>query len=526
MTDNQLHSVQRQFGRYELLYRLAAGGMAQLFVGRFSGMQGFEKLLAIKRIHDHLTEDPQFVKMFFDEARLAARISHPNVVQVIELGHVADSYYIAMEYVDGESLGQLLKARQPGFQIGARIVADAAAGLHEAHELKDNSGVPLNVVHRDVTPQNILIGYNGAVKVADFGVARARDNLHITSGGTLKGKFGYMSPEQATAQPVDRRSDVFALGILLYEATTRRRLFKGDGSVETLKKVTGGRIVPPTELMSDYPPRLEQIVLTALDRDLERRYQTAQEMEHELERYIVSSGAPVLPSEISALMTDVFSHRIAEKQQALRKAQQAAAPVVITHGSESATLSLPGKSASNAAHELKQTKLRRFVGAAVLLLVLIAAGLGYLAYRPQGDAGGAASLRQIQISISAEPSSATIKVAGRAVDNPYMVRRAAGEGTLQVKIAADGHETRTLQVPLTEGGRYVISLKQQAPDAASGAVFGTPSTLPAAPPEAAKQGAKIGAKKGAKRGAKRGKPGRGDPEDEEEGLYGNPFEKR
>jgi serine/threonine-protein kinase len=514
MPAGALSSAERQFGRYDLLYRLAAGGMARLFVARFEGMEGFEKLLAIKRIHSHLAEDREFVKMFFDEARLAARITHPNVVQVIELGQCQNDYFIAMEYVHGESLAHLLRVTHPPYPIGARIVADAAAGLHEAHELRDNHGEPLNVVHRDVSPQNILISYKGAVKVTDFGVARARDNIHITSGGTLKGKFGYMSPEQAMAQEVDRRSDVFSLGIVLYETTTRKRLFKGDGSVETLKKVTSGEIVPPTRLLKDYPPRLEQIVLTALERDPSLRYQTAQEMEHELERFIVSCGAPVLPSEISSLMTGVFGARIAEKQRLLRRAPVTVDPLDLAQ-SEASTLSLPGQTASKAE---RGRRARRLLVGGIALMLGVAGVLGAI-YWTRGSgaipAGGgreaAAGVVQAPIHIIAEPAAATIRVDGETVANPFMTpSRPGARGKLRVEISAAGYRPRTIEVQANEGGRYLVRLKPRAPDA-------TPAA--AAPASDVGHGA-------SKKPGRRKRPRRKDPLDEDEGLYGNPFESR
>jgi serine/threonine-protein kinase len=313
----KLQPNERRFGRYELLYRLASGGMANIYVARFLGVEGFEKLLAIKRIHDHLTEDPQFIKMFFDEARVASRIMHPNVVQVIELGEVDGVYFMAMEYVHGESLSSVLWRVKLHPRVCAKIVADAAAGLHGAHQLCDAGGRPLNVVHRDVSPQNILLSYDGAVKVTDFGVARARDNAQSTAGSSLKGKFSYMSPEQASAEPVDRRSDVFALGIVLYELTTRTRLFKGSSSVQTLRKVTSQVIPPPSQFITGYPKQLEQVVLSALERNPARRLQSAEQLQHELERFLAASGDPVLPSRVGTFMARSFADRIDEKRKML-----------------------------------------------------------------------------------------------------------------------------------------------------------------------------------------------------------------
>ncbi len=212
----------RRLGRYELLLEMGSGGMATLYLARMAGPRRFEKLVAIKKIHDHLTSRQDFVDMFLDEAQISARIQHPNVVQLFDLGEADGSYFIAMEYVHGVNLAGLLRAvsgrgsGQYGWPQAAWIVAEAAAGLHAAHELLTTDGRPMNLVHRDVSPQNILVSYDGNVKVADFGIAFAAERITHTSSGVLKGKIPYMAPEQAAGEPLDRRADVFALGTLLF----------------------------------------------------------------------------------------------------------------------------------------------------------------------------------------------------------------------------------------------------------------------------------------------------------------------
>ncbi len=217
MTEQALRIIpsgKRRVGRYTLLYHFATGGMANLYLARFTGPDGFEKKVAIKKIHEHLNKEQDFIRMFVDEARLSARISHPNVVQVLELGTEDDTHFIAMEYVNGENLTALVRRTKLPFSYSARVIADAAAGLHSAHELCDQDDQLLGVVHRDVSPQNILVAYDGAVKVVDFGVARARGGLHQTSVGTIKGKYSYMAPEQMRSEEVDRRTDIFSLGVV------------------------------------------------------------------------------------------------------------------------------------------------------------------------------------------------------------------------------------------------------------------------------------------------------------------------
>jgi serine/threonine protein kinase len=315
----------RKFGRYTLLYRFATGGMADVYLARLSGTAGFEKLVAIKAIHPHLGRQPQFIEMFIDEARLASRVSHPNVIHTLELGRVAETHFIAMEYVEGESLSALIRRGRPAPAICARIVADAAAGLHAAHELKGRDGKLLQVVHRDVSPTNILIGYNGAVKVADFGVARAQGMIHSTAEGSIKGKFAYMAPEQLRPEiEVDRRADVFALGIVLFEITTGRHLFRRRDNAATIAEVLHGEIARPSQApgCQDYPEELERIVVKALQRPVEARYQSAHELQQDLERFIVRSGEPVLQADVGRLMQEVFADRIQEMELLLRETER------------------------------------------------------------------------------------------------------------------------------------------------------------------------------------------------------------
>lgn len=314
-----LPAAEREFGRYALICRLASGGMANLYLAQLVGPDGFEKLVAIKRIHEHLSHETDFITMFADEARLVARISHPNVVHVLELGFHKSSYFIAMEYVEGESLGALLGRERPPFAVCARIVANAAAGLHAAHQLRGRDGKLLGVVHRDVSPDNILVSYDGAVKVVDFGVAKARGNLYVTSAGTLKGKFSYMAPEQLKLDNVDGRADVFALGIVLHEITTRQHLFRAGSEQATMANVEKAPIPLPSRLVPDYPPVLEAIVMRALERDPLARYQTAEAMQADLERYIVGTGNPVLPGAVADLMRRAFADRIEAKRDLLQQ---------------------------------------------------------------------------------------------------------------------------------------------------------------------------------------------------------------
>jgi len=315
----------RSFGRFELLLEMGSGGMATLFLSRIRGPQNFEKLIAIKKIHDHLSKEDEFVDMFLDEARISAMIHHPNVVQIFDLGSIDDAYFIAMEYVHGQDLSQLLrgvirnKNQTFSWAHASRLVADAASGLHAAHELKDAEGKPLGLVHRDVSPQNILVSYDGHVKVVDFGIAFAAEKISQTSVGTLKGKASYMSPEQSRGQPVDRRSDVFALGILLFECCCMKRLFREDTEAGTLLRVGAADVPRPRTIRPGIPAELERIIMRALAKNPDDRFESAGEMQQALEQMLVTRGEVVGPTQIETLMNELFHDRKRIRDTQLRE---------------------------------------------------------------------------------------------------------------------------------------------------------------------------------------------------------------
>lgn len=313
-----------RLGKYELLLRIGRGGMATVWVAReHTESREKDRLVAVKAILADLADDSEFVKMFLDEGRLVQAVRHPNVVDVYEVGEDRGIMFMAMEWVEGDSLHSVIaeagKRRPIPPEMAVRIIADAAAGLHAAHELKDEKGKLLGVVHRDVSPHNILIGTDGAIKLVDFGVAKAMGRISdATSAGQLKGKFGYMSPEQAMAKPVDRRSDVFGLGIVLFELTTGRRLFRGEHDAETLHLVVSGQIPKPSKIDERYPPKLEAIVMKALERDLDKRYQTAAEFQQELEAYLKQEHIVVARAGVAALLKKVMGTRIEQRRKAVR----------------------------------------------------------------------------------------------------------------------------------------------------------------------------------------------------------------
>ncbi|NPD21901.1 serine/threonine protein kinase [Corallococcus exiguus] len=304
-------------GKYVVRRKLAEGGMAEIFLCTARGPEGFEKEVVIKRVRAFLASDPDFVQMFIAEARLASRLNHANVVQIFDFDKHEDTYYLAMEYVRGCSLWELRKRSKEAMTpmppvLVAHIGAEVARGLHYAHRLRVN-GELLNLVHRDVTPHNVLVSYDGAVKLTDFGIAKAGNKL--TNPGVLKGKFAYMSPEQARGESVDVRTDVFALGVVLWELLTGGRLFQGDSEIAVLRAVQESTIVPPARLNPDVPPDLDAVICRALERDLSKRFQTAGELERALAQCVLNHARSVDDTDVGAFVRPLFP--IAASNQAL-----------------------------------------------------------------------------------------------------------------------------------------------------------------------------------------------------------------
>jgi eukaryotic-like serine/threonine-protein kinase len=308
---------------YELVADLASGGMATVYLARKMGVGGFQRLVAIKRLHPHLATEPEFIEMFLDEARLAAMIHHPNVVPILEVGTSPQGYYLVMEYIEGDTLARLLaRATTAGEQIPAplviRMVLDTLSGLHAAHELVDGNGESLNLVHRDISPQNVLVGIDGAARITDFGVARASTRLSSTRTGQLKGKLAYMAPEQARGVDVDRRADLFAVGVVLWEVLAGKRLFKAEGEAATLNRL----LFDPIPRLRDVTPfvtsELEAVTMKALERDPRKRHATAASFADELEQAARSIHAVASAKEVASYVQKVMGQEIAQQRLAVR----------------------------------------------------------------------------------------------------------------------------------------------------------------------------------------------------------------
>jgi serine/threonine protein kinase len=309
----------QSFGKYQLLKKLATGGMAEVWLARQAGIEGFHKNVVVKRILPHLAEDREFVEMFRNEALIAARFNHPNIAQIYEFGEANGSYYIAMEFIHGEDLGRVMRKAWGAQQwiarpLALRIVAAACEGLHYAHTRTDDQGRPLRVVHRDISPQNILISFDGSVKLVDFGIAKAADQATLTKSGAIKGKFAYMAPEQAAGKPLDARADIFAIGLVLYELLTGVRPLKRESELGTLQAALECKIEPPS-MVADVPPELDPVVMQALTKAADDRYRDARQFQVALEDVLVNQRWVASSVQISELMETLFADRLQEESK-------------------------------------------------------------------------------------------------------------------------------------------------------------------------------------------------------------------
>lgn len=324
MSQSQLGSVLQRarvlqpgdkLGKHDLIRQIAIGGMAELYLARSFGIEGFEKLVVVKRILPQYADNAGFVSMFLNEARLAATLHHPNIAQVYDIGQESGEYFFSMEYVHGVDLGRLIASSNEqgvpiSLDVALTLISGLCAGLHHAHEQLSSDGAPLNIVHRDISPSNVLVSYDGGVKLVDFGIARASGRPTTTVSGGLKGKIAYMSPEQCRGtQTLDRRSDLFSVGMLLYELTTGHHPFSSDSEYGLLNRIVNEDVPPPTQAIPGYPPQLETIVMRALQRDPELRFASARDLQGQLEDFAHDNRLRVSPLVLARLMESLFPER-------------------------------------------------------------------------------------------------------------------------------------------------------------------------------------------------------------------------
>lgn len=381
----------RRLGRYEVLSQLASGGMAAVYVARARGVAGFERLVAIKVLHPHLAYEEEFISMFLDEARLAARIRHPNVVGTLDISDTeGDGFFLVMEYIEGDHLGALLTAaaragKRLDTHIVVRLLLDALNGLGAAHALNDEQGEPLKLVHRDISPHNIMVGTDGIARLTDFGVAKAEKRLTSTRAGQFKGKLAYMAPEQASTGHADQRSDLFSMGIILWESLTGRRLFRGENNAATLNKI----LQEDVPLVSSLYPDLEcfdAVLSIALEREPEDRFQSADEFANALEAAAHNGPGLATPRAVGAIMREVLSDKIDAQKKRVRDAidrlgrseiGEAAMPipregsssaVSVARGPEDPTLSSRPSALQVAQDPARRSRIMIAIGVGLLLL--------------------------------------------------------------------------------------------------------------------------------------------------------------
>jgi serine/threonine protein kinase len=376
--------------RYELVGELASGGMATVYLARLTGVGGFQRFVAMKRLHPHLANEKEFVEMFLDEARIAARIHHPNVVPILEVGASPVGYYLVMEYIEGDTLARLLaRAAQRGQRlpvpIALRIALDMLSGLHAAHELRDDAGEAVQLVHRDVSPQNVLVGVDGIARITDFGVARAASRLTATRVGQLKGKIAYMAPEQAAGdETLDRRADVFAAGIVIWEELAAKRLFKAENEAATLSRVMTEPVPPLSVIIPGLSNELSNVVMRALERDPDQRFASCAQFADALEAAATDKERIATPRELAAYVTEVLGEEVSAQRDAVRAWIARSEPsrvesllgVSPSSSVSAAAMSLSGLDGAQLATLSPPPTPQRHRASLVLLLIVLFAAVG------------------------------------------------------------------------------------------------------------------------------------------------------
>jgi eukaryotic-like serine/threonine-protein kinase len=496
-----------RIGKYRLIGELGEGGMARVYLALVTGMANFNKLVVVKQIRPHLAEDPDFVTMFLDEARLAARLNHPNVVQTNEVGAEDGVYYIAMEYLEGQTFRRVLSRLSDKLTLTMklRVIEEVLAGLDHAHELCDYDGTPLEVVHRDVSPHNVFVTYNGQVKVVDFGIAKAIDSSAETRTGMLKGKIGYMAPEQARGDKVDRRADIFALGVMLWEIITGQRLFKGDSEITVLHKLITHQIPRPSTVAPDVDPALEELVLRAVAAEPGERFQTAAEMSAALESWLREAGDHTSLREVGRVLAEGFAterQRIqvlveAQIRQAEEQSGEVDQLVMLDQASQSIDLTgePPTRTMTAATTVVLGAKPAAPAKRQPLLWVAIAAivigAIGAILILPRGDDGQVAAAPPSsapptahQLRIESRPPGAEV-MCGEAVvgTTPFETEVVPGETPCAYRIAKSGYEPLTLEPPAITANTTLqaplVALAEPDPTASP---TSTSTLSPGAPP--------------------------------------------
>jgi serine/threonine-protein kinase len=476
--------VGARLGRYRVGPRLGSGGAASVYLAQLEGPHNFARAVALKVIHEHLLDEKEFVDMFLDEANLAVRLTHPNIVHVYDLGREGNVLFLAMEYLDGQPLSRIVaRARQRGMTLPVDLVAymgaRSADGLHHAHELKDETGERIGLVHRDVSPHNIFVTYDGRVKLIDFGIARAEGRLAQTALGQVKGKFAYMAPEQALHATYDRRADLFSLGVTLYEAAVGARMFPDLDRVEALHKILLGDLPDPSERVPDFPGPLGGVIKKLLAAEPDARYQTAAEVATALDECTGPASDPGLEARLGALVTDLF-------QQERSDGSRSMAELKAGHldGYTDQTTSAFGISRAEAL-SLQSKRRPRWILPAVAVGVAgaIAGAWFAVSHHKSGTAESAtasttprARTVAFEIRLDHAVDEATISVDGRpAVGKPARIELLRSNRPVTIVVDAPGYKEQRLDATPDRDQLLLLSLDPLAPPTPASAAAASPS---------------------------------------------------
>ena len=457
--EDEVHDtlVGERFGKYLLVGELAVGGMAEVFLAVHRGPEGVQKVVVIKRVLPTYSGDPSFVQMFVDEARIAARLEHPNLIRTYEFGEVGGQYFTAMEYLPGEDLAKTLDRfvfaqQQMPLHLAASIVASVCAGLHFAHALTDTAGRPLSLIHRDINPANVIVTYTGEIKVIDFGIAKT--TATETQSGTIKGKIAYMSPEQLLARGVDQRSDVFSTGVVLWELITGRPLFLRDNEGATLYAIMNEPIRAPSRLRPAVPRALDSIVMRALARTPADRYDTAEEMGLDLERFL--EDQPKHDGRAAArMLEDLFGTTRAEAKRAIAQSRSLQRNVALVMKPRAASRSELVETLEPHPQPAVGPAPRRGLALGVALVLLLASVAG-VAYFVLGGRGGSDAIAKPTahpvLQVDSDPTSAAISINGEptGLKTPAtLTDLAAGRVTIRLERPGYRVVTDVIEVPRT-----------------------------------------------------------------------------
>ena len=456
------------FGRYFLIDKIAVGGMAEVFKAKSFSHGGFEKLLVIKRIRQHLTENEDFVEMFIDEAKISVELQHPNIVQIYDFGRIAENYFIAMECVEGKDVKGLLRKlaerrKVLPMEYAVYIAHEMCKGLDYAHKRTDMQGSPLSIIHRDVSPSNILVSYSGEVKVADFGIAKAEISAYNTKGGVLKGKFEYMSPEQAGGIDLNHQSDVFSTGIILHEMLTGRRLFKTNSDIKTLERIKAVDVQPPSELNTGIPKRLDAIVMKAMSLDPSDRFADARALQTALLEFMYPATPDLTRENLGHFLTEMFSAEIRTERDRLEAGTNAAAELKDLAPEIDLDLEWEESPGSGQTLNLKPSRTPLFI--ALIGIVALCAGVIFMGLQ-QPEKEAAQQLEapptlpaSIQLRITPK-TGATISIDGKVIGTGIDRIRAdlVPDKEFVLEVAAEGYTPHKERYVVAPGERLRLPI--------------------------------------------------------------------